>query len=73
MCTDTLDAFLERVETHTLAVSCMVFQDAWNLELDRLKQCHIHVVSPQGKLIPFCAYNLTSAGGRALYRGARGE
>lgn len=73
ICTDALDAFLERVETHTLAVSCMVFQDAWNLELDRLKQCHIHVVSPQGKLIPFCAYNLTSAEGRALYRGAQVE
>ncbi len=64
---------MERVETHTLAVSCMVFQDAWNLELDRLKQCHIHVVSPQGKLIPFCAYNLTNAEGRALYRGVQSE
>ena len=71
--TDALDAFLNRVESYSLAVSCMVFQDAWNLELDRLKQCHIHVVSPAGKLIPFCAYNLTSADGRALYRGMQAK
>lgn len=69
VCTDALDAFLQRVQTHTLAVSCMVFQDAWNLELDRVKQCHIHVVSPRGKLVPFCAYNLSAADGTTLYRG----
>ena len=56
-------------QTHSLAVSCMLFQDAWNIELDRLKQCHVHVVSPEGKLIPFCAYNLTASDGRPLYRG----
>ena len=69
ICTDALDTFLGRVKTHTLAVSCMLFQDAWNIELDRLKQCHVHVVSPEGKLIPFCAYNLTASDGRPLYRG----
>lgn len=67
--TDPLDAFLRRVKSYSLAVSCMVFQDVWNVELDRLRQCHIHVVSPEGKLIPFCAYNLTASDGRALYRG----
>lgn len=65
---DSLDEFLERVSTHTLAVSGMAFQDAWTLDLDRLKQCFIHVVSPDNRLIPFCAYNLTNRQGQALYR-----
>ncbi|HWR09032.1 radical SAM (seleno)protein TrsS [Sporomusa sp.] len=65
----SLDEFLERVNTYTLAVSGMAFQDAWTLDLDRLKQCFIHVVGPDNRLIPFCAYNLTDRQGRALYRG----
>lgn len=65
----SLDEFIERTRQYTLAVSGMVFQDAWNLELDRLRQCYIHVVSPDRRVIPFCAYNLTGAGGDALYRG----
>jgi 7,8-dihydro-6-hydroxymethylpterin dimethyltransferase len=66
--TDSLDAFLEQVNTYTLAISGMAFQDAWTLELDRLRDCLIHVVSPDGKLIPFCAYNLTARDGRSIYR-----
>jgi uncharacterized radical SAM superfamily Fe-S cluster-containing enzyme len=65
----SLDEFLDRVKTYTLAVSAMAFQDAWTLDLDRLKQCFIHVVGPKDRLIPFCAYNLTDRQGRALYRG----
>lgn len=67
MNTASLDQFLEKAK-QTLAVSAMVFQDAWNLDVERLKCCHIHVVSREGKLIPFCAYNLTSAQGVSLYR-----
>jgi uncharacterized radical SAM superfamily Fe-S cluster-containing enzyme len=47
----------------------MAFQDAWNLDLERLRGCCIHVVAPDGRLVPFCAYNLTSSEGRALHRG----
>lgn len=61
------DAFLAGRE-RTLSLSGMAFQDAWTLDLDRLRQCHIHVVSPDRRLIPFCAYNLTDTCGRALYR-----
>jgi hypothetical protein len=64
----SLDGFLQRLANYTLAVSCMAFQDAWNLELDRLRQCYIHTVGRDLRLIPFCAYNLTSANGNTLYR-----
>ena len=63
------DVFLERKRTHTFCVSGMAFQDAWTLDLDRLRDCYIHTASPDGRLVPFCAYNLTDRQGRSLYRG----
>jgi uncharacterized radical SAM superfamily Fe-S cluster-containing enzyme len=62
------DVLLERARTHTFSVSGMAFQDAWNLDLERLRDCYIHNISPDGRLIPFCAYNLTDAAGSPLYR-----
>jgi hypothetical protein len=64
------DVFLERKRTHTFCVSGMAFQDAWTLDLERLRDCYIHTASPDGRLVPFCAYNLTDSQGRSLYRRA---
>ncbi|NLW80123.1 MAG: radical SAM protein [Desulfovibrionales bacterium] len=64
-----LDRFLARARTHTFTISAMAFQDAWSLNLDRLQGCCIHVAQPNGRLVPFCAFNLTSRHGRSLYRG----
>lgn len=66
---ETLDGFLERVKSRMLSVSCMAFQDAWTLDLERVRDCCIHVVAPDGRMIPFCLYNLTSISGETLYRG----
>jgi uncharacterized radical SAM superfamily Fe-S cluster-containing enzyme len=63
------DVLLQRAKTHTFFLSGMAFQDAWTLDLERLRDCCIHTVSPDGRLIPFCAYNLTNRQGRSLYRG----
>jgi 7,8-dihydro-6-hydroxymethylpterin dimethyltransferase len=65
---DALDLFLENHHKNTFAVSAMAFQDVWNLDLERVQGCCIHVVSPDNRLIPFCLYNLTSAKGQPLYR-----
>jgi len=62
------DVFMARTRTHLFCISGMAFMDAWNLDLERLKDCYIHVMSPDGKLVPFCAYNLTNTRGEALYR-----
>jgi 7,8-dihydro-6-hydroxymethylpterin dimethyltransferase len=51
-----------------LSISCMAFQDADTLELERVRGCCIHVQARDGRLIPFCLYNLTGRDGRALYR-----
>lgn len=63
-----LDGFIHRARTHTFSISAMAFQDAWTLALDRVRECCIHVMAPDGRLIPFCLYNLTAADGRRLYR-----
>jgi hypothetical protein len=51
------------------SVSAMAFQDAWTLDLERVRGCCIHVAGDAGRLVPFCLYNLTAADGRPLYRG----
>ncbi|MFH1982359.1 MAG: radical SAM (seleno)protein TrsS [Pseudomonadota bacterium] len=64
----SLDTFIDRARTHTFSVSAMAFQDAWTVALDRVRDCCIHVMAPDGRLIPFCLYNLTATDGRRLYR-----
>jgi uncharacterized radical SAM superfamily Fe-S cluster-containing enzyme len=46
----------------------MAFQDAWTVDLDRLRECFIHVVAGDARIIPFCAYNITDRNGNSLYR-----
>ncbi len=65
---DGLDQFLRRARRHTFTISAMAFQDAWSLNLDRLQGCCIHVARPDGRLIPFCSFNLTARDGRPLHR-----
>ena len=62
----TTGNLFERIRSHSLCISGMAFQDAWNIDLERLQRCCIHVATPEGKLIPFCAYYLTDINGRRL-------
>jgi 7,8-dihydro-6-hydroxymethylpterin dimethyltransferase len=41
---------------NSLFVGSMWFQDAFNLNVDRLQRCVIHYVTEEG-IVPFCAYN----------------
>jgi uncharacterized radical SAM superfamily Fe-S cluster-containing enzyme len=54
-----LTAFLSRVRSHGFTVTAMAFQDAWTLDLERLRSCSLHVAAG-GKTIPFCANYLTA-------------
>ena len=68
---DDFDRFLARAGlARRFTVSGMAFQDALTLDLERVRGCCIHVVSPEGLLVPFCLYNLTALDGTPLYRGA---
>lgn len=53
-----LDYFLERVKSHGFTVTAMAFQDAGNIDLERLRQCSLHVFD-RGRFVPFCAYYLS--------------
>ena len=65
---NSFDEFLEQARLNTFTVSGMIFQDAFNLDLDRLKRCYICEVDSRYGMVPFCAYNLTDINGRSLYR-----
>ncbi|OUJ19506.1 7,8-dihydro-6-hydroxymethylpterin dimethyltransferase [Methanonatronarchaeum thermophilum] len=41
----------------TLFIGTMHFQDNYNYDLQRTKRCVIHYATPDGQIIPFCAYN----------------
>ncbi len=67
--TDTLDAFLVgRHIRQRFTLSCMAFQDAYTVDIARLRRCHIHIVTADNRLIPFCAHNITSVAGTSLYK-----
>ncbi len=65
---DAFDFFIARAKSYSFSISAMAFQDAWNLDLERLQGCCIHVATTDGRLIPFCSYNLTASNGTPLHR-----
>ncbi|MFH1058988.1 MAG: radical SAM protein [Pseudomonadota bacterium] len=66
----SLDDFLATAQQRAFSISAMAFMDAQTLDLERARDCCIHVLGPAGGLVPFCLYNLTSATGQTLYRPA---
>ena len=41
-----------------LFIGFMHFQDLYNYDVERVKRCQIHYASPDGRLIPFCCFNV---------------
>ena len=67
--TDGLDAFLTASSLRRrFTLSAMAFQDVYSLDIERVRRCHIHVLTRDRRRVPFCLYNLTSASGFPLYR-----
>jgi len=54
----SLDEFLYRAGRYGFTITSMAFQDAMNLDVERLRSCSLHVYE-KGRLIPFCAKYLT--------------
>jgi len=48
---------LAKFSWNMMLVSSMHFQDNYNYDIERVKRCGIHYVVPDGRIIPFCAYN----------------
>ncbi len=66
---DKWDALIDDLRARRFSVSGMAFMDAWTVDLDRLRHCYLHVLAADGRVVPFCAYNLSAAGGGGLPSG----
>jgi len=58
----------ELLEGRCFSIGCHSLQDVWNVDINRVKRCCIHELTAEGKLIPFCLYNITNQEGGTLYR-----
>ena len=54
----SFDTFLWLMQHGCLSLSAMAFQDAMNLNAERLRRCSLHVYD-RGKIKPFCAKYLS--------------
>jgi len=62
---ELLSAFYEEADKRALAdfawrsmmIGGMHFMDRYNYDVDRVMRCTIHYAVPDGRIIPFCAYN----------------
>jgi uncharacterized radical SAM superfamily Fe-S cluster-containing enzyme len=54
---DGSKAGLSEFHWNTLFVGAMHFMDRYNYDIDRVKRCIVHYATPDGRIIPFCAYN----------------
>lgn len=57
----SMEDFLDRAKSHGFTITAMAFQDAGNLDIERLRQCSLHVYK-DGRMVPFCSYYLTPFG-----------
>ena len=42
----------------SLFIGLMHFQDLYNWDIERVKRCTIHYATPDGRIIPFCTFNV---------------
>jgi uncharacterized radical SAM superfamily Fe-S cluster-containing enzyme len=56
-CATAIPAELREVATRGLMVVVQDFQDPYTLDLGKLRKCCVSEITPDGRLIPFCAYN----------------
>lgn len=57
--------------SNVFRVLIMQFIDAWNFDVRAMKKSCVHIVQPDGRLIPFEAFNLLYRDGRAELLAAR--
>ena len=47
-----------RFHRGAMFLGIMHFQDLYNIDLDRVKKCGVHYATPDGRIVPFCTYNI---------------
>ncbi len=48
---------LAEISWNSMYVGAMHFQDAHNYDIERVERCAVHYITPDLRVIPFCAYN----------------
>ncbi len=43
---------------NSLFIGMMHFQDPYNWDIDRIHKCDIHYATPDGRVLPFCTFNV---------------
>ncbi|MFA5312048.1 MAG: radical SAM protein [Methanomassiliicoccales archaeon] len=54
---DSTKKTLAKFSWNMMFIGGMHFQDSYNYDIERVKRCCIHYAVPDGRIIPFCAYN----------------
>lgn len=54
---DSSKKSLAKFSWNMIFIGGMHFQDDYNYDIERVKRCCIHYAVPDGRIIPFCAYN----------------
>jgi len=62
-------ASMDLLKGQYFSIGCHGLQDVWNIDLNRVKKCCVHELTIEGKLVPFCLFNVTGQKGETLYRG----
>jgi uncharacterized radical SAM superfamily Fe-S cluster-containing enzyme len=66
-CATAIPAELQEVAARGFMIVVQDFQDPYTLDIAKLRKCCVSEITPDGRLIPFCAYN--SVGYREQVRG----
>jgi uncharacterized radical SAM superfamily Fe-S cluster-containing enzyme len=48
---------LGSIRRRIFLLGCMAFMDPYSFDVNRVRRCVVHYVTPDLKIIPFCAYN----------------
>lgn len=57
---------MNKAKKYSLSISGMPFMDAWTMDIERVKNCCIHVIRQDGRLVPFCANYVTNMDGKTI-------
>jgi uncharacterized radical SAM superfamily Fe-S cluster-containing enzyme len=56
-CATAIPAELREVAARGFMIVVQDFQDPYTLDVQKLRKCCVSEITPDGRLIPFCAYN----------------
>jgi uncharacterized radical SAM superfamily Fe-S cluster-containing enzyme len=56
-CAHAMPAELREIAARGFMIVVQDFQDPYTLDIDKLRKCCVSEIVPDGRLIPFCAFN----------------